>query len=182
MSALPDSVYHSHGDAAGFRLGLVRTAIVEVYRLQMGVRRLWLLRAASAVVGTTLLLAGLELTARVLPVQEPEARTLASRSDPIARFRPNEQWNYSMGWDFFIVNEQRTNNAGWVSRIEYSKEGDTPLLAFIGDSFVQADQVRWPDTCHGRLSIKLDRHVRVYSFGYDGAPLSQYLGLRGIRP
>ena len=140
------------------------------------VRRSWVLRLASALIGTTLLLTVLELTCRVLPVYETAPRVLPSRNDPIVRLRPNEKWIFSMGWEFFIVNEQRTNNAGWASHIEYSSEGDTPLLAVIGDSFVQGNHVPWSNTCHGRLSITLDGRARVYSFGYDGAPLSQYLG------
>ena len=137
--------------------------------------RLWALRLAATLIGSILLLAGLELTFRMLPVHEPTPRVLPSRNDQIVRFRPNARWIFSMGWEFFIVNEQRTNNAGWVSHIEYTVEGDTPLLAFVGDSFVQANHVPWPNTCHGILSTTLDGQARVYSFGYDGAPLSQYL-------
>ena len=140
------------------------------------VRRSWVLRLASALIGTTLLLTALELTWRVLPVGEPVPRVLPTHNDPIARFHPNEQWIFSLGWDFFIVNEQRTNSAGWISHIGYSREGDAPLLAVVGDSFVQGDYVPWPDTCHGKLAIKLDGLARVYSFGYNAAPLSQYLG------
>ena len=117
------------------------------------VRRSWVLRLASALIGTTLLLTALELTWRVLPVGEPVPRVLPTHNDPIARFHPNEKWIFSLGWDFFIVNEQRTNSAGWISHIEYSREGDAPLLAVVGDSFVQGDYVPWPDTCHGQLAI-----------------------------
>ena len=81
-----------------------------------------------------------------------------------------------MGWEFFVVNEMRTNQAGWVSHIEYSRKGERPLLAVVGDSFVQGDHVSWPSTCHGKLSVKLEGQARVYSFGYDTSPLSQYLG------
>ena len=96
--------------------------------------------------------------------------------DPIVRHRPNETWLHSIAWNFVIVNEQRTNNAGWASRIDYVREADTPLLAFVGDSFVEANQLPWPETCHGRLSTRLEGQVRVYSFGHGSAPLSQYLG------
>ena len=99
-----------------------------------------------------------------------------SRNDPVVRYRPNEKWIYSAAWDFFIVKEVRTNNAGWVSDIDYVRDADTPLVAFVGDSFVQGDQLPWQHSCHGRLSIRLDGQIRVYSFGHNAAPLSQHLG------
>ena len=134
-----------------------------------------MLRLVSAFVGLILILVVLELTFRLLPVSEPANRVLPSRNDPIVRYQPNGKRLYSAAWDFFIVNETRINNAGWVSDIDYVRDADTPLLAFVGDSFVQGDHLPWRDTCHGGLSIKLDGQIRVYSFGHNVAPLSQYL-------
>ena len=133
------------------------------------------LRMASALIGVTVLGVFLELTFRILPVREASPRVLPTAGDPIARFHPNRSWSYSAGWDFFLVNELRTNNAGWVSDIDYVRESDTPLVAMVGDSYVQGDHVPWRDTCHGRLARRLDGAVRVYSFGINGAALSQYL-------
>ena len=73
------------------------------------------------------------------------------------------------------MNDVRTNNAGWVSDIDYVREAQTPLVAFVGDSFVEGDHLPWPDTCHGRLVDRLEGTGRIYSFGMNGAPLSQYL-------
>ena len=137
--------------------------------------RLWLLRLASTLIGVAVLLAVLELTFWFLPIREATPRLLPSGDDRIARFHPNERWRYSAGWNFFIVNELRTNNAGWVSEIDYVREADRPLLAFVGDSFVQGDHLPWADTCHGRLARRLEEEIRVYSFAINGAPLSQYL-------
>ena len=137
--------------------------------------RLWLLRLVSTLIGMTAVLAVVELIFWVLPVREEGARILPDGDDRIARFDPNERWRYSAGWDFFIDNEIRTNNAGWVSDIDYVREADTPLVAFVGDSYVEGDHVPWPDTCHGRLAGRLEPKTRVYSFGMNGAPLSQYL-------
>ena len=135
----------------------------------------WLLRLSSALIGVTVLLAALELTFWILPVREATPRLPPSGSDRITRFRPDEQRRYSAGWDFFLVNEMRTNNAGWVSDIDYVRTADTPLVAMVGDSYVQGDHVAWRDTCHGRLARRLNGAFRVYSFGINGAPLSQYL-------
>ena len=43
----------------------------------------------------------------------------------------------------------RTNNAGWVSEVDYLLEMDTPLLAFVGDSFVEGNHLPWGETCQG---------------------------------
>ena len=133
------------------------------------------LRVVSAMIGMTALLAVVELTLWILPVREASPRLLPSGSDRIARFHPSERWRYSAGWDFFIVNEMRTNNAGWVSEVDYVREAEMPLLVFIGDSFVEGNHLPWRGTCHGRLAGRLEGEIRVYSFGMNAAPLSQYL-------
>ena len=137
--------------------------------------RFWLLRLVSVLIGMVVLLAAVEAAFWILPVREAMPGLLPSGNDRIARFHPNERWRYSAGWNFFIVNELRTNNAGWVSEIDYVREADSPLLAFVGDSFVQGDHLPWADTCHGRLARRLEEEIRVYSFAINGVPLSQYL-------
>ena len=139
-------------------------------------RHPWLLRLVSALIGVTVLLAALELTFWILPVREATPRLAPSGTDRVTRFRPNEQRRYSAGWDFYLVNEMRTNSAGWVSDIDYVRRANTPLVAVVGDSYVQGEHVRWSDTCHGRLARRLDGEIRVYSFSMSMAPLSQYLG------
>ena len=119
--------------------------------------------------------ATVELTFWVLPIREEGPRLPPDGDNHLARFRPNESWRYAAGWDFFIVNDVRTNNAGWVSDIDYYRDADTPLLAFVGDSYVEGDHLEWGDTCHGRLAQLLEEEIRVYSFGMNAAPLSQHL-------
>ena len=70
----------------------------------------------------------------------------------------------------------KINNFGFVNDLDYDPDAQSPLLAVIGDSFVEALQVPFRDTCAGRLATRLDGTARVYSFGASGAPLSQYLG------
>ena len=139
------------------------------------VRRPWLLRVASALIGMAVVAATVELTFWVLPVREESPRLLPDGDNRLARFRPNERWRYSAGWNFYILNDVRTNNAGWVSNIDYFRDADTPLVAFVGDSFVEADQLPWSDTCHGVLASRLEGEIRVYSFAMNGSPLSQYV-------
>ena len=56
-----------------------------------------------------------------------------------------------------------------------AQDDETPLLAIVGDSYVEALMVPYAQTLYGRLAKKLAGQLRVYSFGASGAPLSQYL-------
>jgi hypothetical protein len=67
------------------------------------------------------------------------------------------------------------NNYGYVNDQDYHPTDASPLLAVIGDSFVEATIVPYAMTLHGRLAKKLQGAGRVYSFGASGAALSQYL-------
>jgi lysophospholipase L1-like esterase len=70
----------------------------------------------------------------------------------------------------------RINNYGWNSEIDYSETKDNrPLVAVIGDSYVQAFEVNVEDNFSSVLERTAGPGIRVYSFGISGAPLSQYL-------
>ena len=141
----------------------------------MTARRLRLLRGVSALVRVAVVVGIVELTFWMLPVREASPRLLPGGNDRILSFRRHESWRYSAGWNFWLVEDVRTNNSGWVSDIDYVREADTPLVAFVGDSYIEGDHVPWPDTCHGRLANRLAGESRVYSFAVNGSPLSQYL-------
>jgi hypothetical protein len=103
---------------------------------------------------------------RGLPVNE---------QNPIYRFPPDRTWTWSKGWNFSLVNEIRSNNYGFISDIDYDPTEKSPLLAVIGDSFVEAAMVPYGQTAVGRLHASVAGAGRVYSFGASGAALSQYL-------
>lgn len=70
----------------------------------------------------------------------------------------------------------RVNQAGWISDIEYVRDGrDKSLVAIIGDSFVAGLRVDIEDNFATQLRRQLGGILDVYSFGTSGAPLSQYL-------
>jgi hypothetical protein len=93
------------------------------------------------------------------------------------RRTPNRRFTYSTGWNFAVVNRGWVNNAGFVNDHDYQPPSSSlpPLLAIVGDSYVEALMVPFPLTVQGRLAASLGDHGRVYSFGASGAPLSQYL-------
>ena len=68
------------------------------------------------------------------------------------------------------------NNLGWNSAIDYvTKKRDKPLIAIIGDSYIEAFQVDVSKSVTARLRQKLAGKFDVYSFGISGAALSEYL-------
>jgi hypothetical protein len=116
-----------------------------------------------------------EILLRFLPVQSGLRSQPVTAENPIFHFTPGRDATFSRGWDFDMVNRRRVNNAGWVNDQSYRPDDQTPLLAVVGDSYVEALMVPYAQTFYGRLAKKLAGQLRVYSFGASGAPLSQYL-------
>ncbi|GAB7022229.1 SGNH/GDSL hydrolase family protein [Salidesulfovibrio brasiliensis] len=117
----------------------------------------------------------LELTLHFLPVDEGLRTQPVNESAPIYHFEPNRVSTWSRFPDFSMRNEVRTNNYGFLNDQDYTPDGELPVLAVIGDSYVEAAMVPYKDTLHGRLADDFKNEYRVYSFGVSGAPLSQYL-------
>jgi hypothetical protein len=68
------------------------------------------------------------------------------------------------------------NNQGWNSAIDYvTGKRDKPLIAIIGDSYIEAFQVDVTKNIAAILRTKLAGKFEVYSFGISGAALSEYL-------
>lgn len=87
---------------------------------------------------------------------------------------PNKKVRYSRLWNFENVRVKKINNAGFVNPQDYHAEHDKPLLAVVGDSYIEAMQVQDNEAYPSLLQAKA-KDMRVYSFGFSGAPLSQYL-------
>ena len=72
----------------------------------------------------------------------------------------------------------RINNHGWNSDIDYETKmtkRKRPLIAIIGDSYVEALQVDVEKNVAADLRNMVHGKYDVYSFGISGAPLSAYL-------
>jgi len=85
---------------------------------------------------------------------------------------------YTLGRFAEIRSHWRTNNYGWNSSIDYSPEPDPAgrkLVGIIGDSYIRGLQVDVDKTTAALLREDLSGDHQIYSFGHDGAPLSQYL-------
>jgi hypothetical protein len=115
-----------------------------------------------------------EVALRFMPVSTGLRSTPVTAADPVLRFTPNRPFTNSLGWSMHNVVHGRVNNAGFVNDQDYVHDGP-PLVAVIGDSFIEAQMVAYPQTLQGRLATALKDKFRVYSFAGSGAPLSQYL-------
>lgn len=71
----------------------------------------------------------------------------------------------------------RINNDGWNSAIDYSRDSRRPLIAIIGDSFVEAVHVDADKNFGALVRRDLEGAAEVYTLGASGTPLSGYLAL-----
>jgi hypothetical protein len=131
--------------------------------------------ALSVGLSIVAILLGLELVLRFFPVSEGLRGVPVNEANPVYRFSPNRVLRWSKGWNFALVNEIRTNNYGFISDIDYDPAESSPLLAVIGDSFVEAAMVPYDRTAAGILGRLVGNDGRIYSFGSSGSALSQYL-------
>jgi hypothetical protein len=139
------------------------------------VGRTVLLAALSMLTGILLPLLAAEAVLRLLPVNGGLVATTVTHQKPVFHFEPDRRLTWSRGWNFATVNQIRVNNAGYVNDHDYEVDDPRPLLAVVGDSYVEAVMVPFRDTFHGRLAADIAPHARVYSLAASGAPLSQYV-------
>jgi hypothetical protein len=133
----------------------------------------WLsaLLTSSLVVAAYLLAA--EAVLRFLPVATGLHGVAVDEAQPIFHFEPNRDFVYSRGWNLRDAVYGRVNNAGWVNEQDYVRDDKLPLIAVIGDSYIEAQMVPYAETLQGRLAAALRGKFRVYSFAASGAPLSE---------
>ena len=126
-----------------------------------------------ASLGLVLLL--LEGVLRLFPVSAGLHTQPVNNASPIIHFEPNRTSAWSRFADFSMRNTVHSNNFGFINDQDYETSAKLPLVAVIGDSYVEAAMVPYDQTLQGRLAQDLKGSYRVYSFGVSGAPLSQYL-------
>jgi hypothetical protein len=129
----------------------------------------------AVLLGILVGLAGLEIVMRFAPVHTGVRLAPVTLQAPIVHLQPNESFTFSTGWSLKNVNRGRINNAGFVNHQDYHKQDAKPLLAVIGDSYIEARMIPYRATLQGRLGAALENQFRVYSFAASGAPMSAYL-------
>ncbi len=140
----------------------------------MNPKKIWfpILSILSGIVITVI---ALELIFRFLPVSDSLKVLPVNSKNPVMKFEENRNITWSKGWNFSIIVQKHINNYGFLNDQDYQPDDNTPLLAIIGDSYVEACQVKNRDSMHGILSKEISERGRVYSFGASGSPLATYL-------
>ena len=115
-----------------------------------------------------------EIVLRFLPVTTGLRSVAVDNAQPIFHFEANRDFVYSRDWNLREVVRGRVNNDGWVNRLDYEHNSRVPLIAVIGDSYIEAQMVPYAETMQGRLAVALQGKARVYSFAAAGAPLSEF--------
>ena len=129
----------------------------------------------SAAIAIVFFVACAEVVLRFMPVSTGLRAQSVDAEHPVLHFEPNRSFTYSSGWNFAIVNKGRINNDGFINDQDYDPKAKTPLLAVVGDSYIEAEMTPYAQTVHGRLAAASGSDHRVYSFGASGAQLSTYL-------
>ena len=137
--------------------------------------RAFLANAATVVASVIFILLVLEAGLRFLPVAWAPDVFRPTPDDTMQRYEPNAAFTWSHEWNFQDVVRGRTNAQGWIADYDYDAKAATPLVAVVGDSYVEALRVPFADTVTGRLQAALGGHGRAYAFAQSGAPLSQYV-------
>ncbi len=134
-----------------------------------------LFAALSMAIGVLGFFAVAEIVLRLLPITSGLKALSVDAHNPVLRYTPNRRFTWSSGWNFAVVNRGRTNNYGFINDQDYDSTLHTPLLAVVGDSYVEAFMVPYQATLQGRLARVVGTRGRVYSFGMSGGALTQYL-------
>lgn len=132
-------------------------------------------RKKRALLGLVIALVLVEVVLRFCPVSTGLRPQTVDLEHPVYRFVPSHSFTFSRDWNFALANHGWVNSDGFVNDQDYVEQDKKPLLAVVGDSFIEAQMVPYGETAHGRLARQHEGRVRVYSFAAAAAPLSQYL-------
>jgi len=118
----------------------------------------------------------LEIVFRILPTSDSLKTQPVDKENRILHFQPNQTIQKQIGFDFSHVNKKNINNFGYATDLNFKSERfqKNKLITVIGDSYVEALQVKNQDSFHGIMQ-QMDDDFIVYPIGVSGAPLSQYL-------
>ena len=127
-----------------------------------------------------ILIAGvaIETALRFFPVTRGLFRTLEASRWPLYANTAHTGYTYSMTWDFQRANTGRTNNYGHLAPFDFVKNS-RPVLV-LGDSFIEAQALRYQDTLQGQLARFAGAVVPVYGMGFAGNSIAEYLAIAGL--
>ena len=100
-----------------------------------------------------------------------------SADNPIQRYAASQSFTWSLGWNFHDVVRGRSNAQGFLADYDYDRAAASPLVAVVGDSFVEALRVPFAETLTGRLQAALGTRGRAYAFAQSGSPANAFQAL-----
>ena len=130
-------------------------------------------RLKALLLGCAITLVVLEIVLRCVPVSTGLRPEAVDAEHPVYHFEPDHSFVFSRDWNLALANKGHVNNVGFVNDQDYVAQDDKPLVAIVGDSFIEAQMVPYAGTAQGRLATKYANSARVYSFAAAAAPLSQ---------
>lgn len=137
--------------------------------------REWQKALLTVLVSTAVFLLICEGVLRFLPVRSIFLRQTVDAAHPYLHYAPNQDFVFSDGSLLTNVNHGHFNNYGFVNDRDYDPADPRPLLAVIGDSYIEAAMVAFPQTVEARLADAAGPSRRVYSFAVSGAQLTDFL-------
>src|SRR5215218_9782103 len=102
-----------------------------------------------------------EIVLRFRPVSTGLRPRPVNAEHTVFQYEPSHSFVFSRDWNFAVANEGWINNDGFVNAQDYVVNDTKPLLAVIGDSFIEAAMVPYEQTVQGRLAKQLDGIARV---------------------
>lgn len=118
----------------------------------------------------------LELVFRfVIPATDPPMGYFHEKDKLYSFAEQNEGGRTTIGRFAEIRTDWYINNMHWNYPVNYDTSGKKPLVAVIGDSFIESFQVDTGKNYPALLRNSLGGQYEVYAFGKSGAPFSQYL-------
>ena len=115
-----------------------------------------------------------EIFLTFLPVNQGFEFYEVNKNSFIFRAKENRSITQSKYWNFYNPQTIKINNFGFRNDHDYDVK-EQNIVSVIGDSYVEAVHVPFSKTFYNILEENIDNKFKVYSFGFSGAPLSQYL-------
>lgn len=135
----------------------------------------FLVNLATVVVTICVMLIVAEVVLRFLPVATALPVEPPTDANPIQRYVANQPYTWSFDWTMNGVVRGRSNAQGFLADYDYDANDPRPLVAVVGDSYIEALRVSFKESLTGRLQAALGNRGRAYAFAQSGSPLSQYL-------
>jgi hypothetical protein len=134
-----------------------------------------LLNLLTVFVSITLTLLTAEIALRFLPVATAPAVAPPTPDNPIQRYVADQPYTWSFDWNMNNVVRGHSNAQGFLADYDYDAADARPLVALLGDSYLEALRVPFAHSLTGRLQAALGDRGRAYVFAQSGSPLSQYV-------